>query len=222
MGTEKYFKMNGSDCNGINDEGPGNTIILEPPELITAWTMDQKDLPKSNFSDLDNLFNEEYSNILLVNEDNLRRLKEKSLSDQFAIKKEFEEHTHQTVLDFNDISRVLTDTNYEEDKTDITSTNATSKITSARVSKVSVSKKLNDEKPNTQSFESSTKNEIESIDFSCQKCELADLNCKACISKTKKMRNIIVNTMKKTFPRINHGFIKIFVINAIFEKTRIV
>ena len=104
----------------------------------------------------------------------------------------------------------------EADKTEVNSTNVTSKIIFPNTSKP------NDKKSMIHLIESSTKDKIESTDFSCKKCKLVNLLCKACITKTKKKQKIIVNTIKRSFPGIYHRFIKIFVASAIFDVTKIV
>lgn len=261
--------MNCLNSDKTSDKGPENIIILEPPERFTPWTTNQRDLQEPHSSDLDDLFNEEYSNILDINEDNFRKLIEASLYNDCVSNDKFDGQALQTVLNSDNISEVFTTTDFTEDNAEVNSTNVTSEIIFPNASKPNAKKSIthliesstkdeieisevftttdseadktevnstnvtskiifpNTSKPNDKKsmihlIESSTKDKIESIDFSCKKCKLVNLLCKACITKTKKKQKIIVNTIKRSFPEIYHRFIKIFVTSAIFDVTKIV
>ena len=261
--------MNYLNSNRTSDKGPENIIILEPPECFTPWTMNQRDLQEPQSSDLDDLFNEEYSNILDINEDNLGKLIVASLYDNCVSNDKVDEQALQTVPSIDNISEVFTTTDFKEDNAEVNSTNVTSEIIFPNASKPNAKKSMthliesstkdkieisevfttsdseedktevnstnvtseiifqNTSKPNDKKsmihlIESSTKDKIVSIDFSCQKCKLVNLLCKACITKTKKKRKTVVNTMKRSFPKIYHRFINIFVTSAIFDITKIV
>ena len=140
---------------GTSDKGPGKIIILEPPERFTQWTMDQRDVQEPHSNDLDDLFNEEYSNILDINEDNLRKLMEASLFDNCISNDKFDGQAHQTVLSIDNISEVFTTTDSKEDNTEVNSTNVTSEIIFPNASKPNAKISI------THLIESSAKNEIE-------------------------------------------------------------
>ena len=228
--SEEGSNVESLNSNIKSDKCPGDIIVLEPPNLMPNWTMNQVELPEQHSWDLENLFNENYSNIENINEDNLKRFiigpvdnlfsNDKSCVGNNFDKSKSYKNTQENVMNINDTPNIFASIIHEKDQKDVPSTSKGSMpVCPAYELEVENQK---DKKSTTCSFESLTKDKVESIDFSCRKCKFVNLTCKACISKTKKERNLIVNTMRKTFPKENLRFIKIFVLSAIFEKTRIV
>ena len=242
--SKQCSNMMGLDGTLTSNKIPENMTILEPSNFLPIWTMDQTDLLEPDLSDLSSFFSEHHSDIDNINEDNLSKLiktypidnsHDKSEScdnlrelikthpvDNSSNKSESCEKTHKIVMGIDIIPDTFTFTIYEKRKRGVLNTSKESITTPACVSYVTVSKRQKEDKSTTCPFESLTKDKIENIDFSCQRCEFVNLTCKACISKTKKERRLLVNIMRKTFPSINPRFIKIFVLSATFEKTRIV